>query len=103
MLDIIGYLESYFRILKDNDLPMKPNDQNSDGILYKFIQLREEAKRLSNETLSKNPILKGHIDYLVSFRNRITHDYDSVSYNYFNEIFDVDLPSLKDEIQKLVK
>ena len=103
MLDIIEHLESYYKIIKDNNLLMKPNDPNSDGILYKFIQLREETKKLSEDLLEANPILNEHIRFLTSFRNRITHDYDSVSYNYFDEIFDSDLPSLKEEINKLLK
>lgn len=102
MLDIIEHLESYNKILKDNNLSIKPNEPNSDGILYKFIQLREETKNLSEGLLKANPLLNEHIRFLISFRNRITHDYDNVSYNYFDEIFSNDLPSLKEEINKLL-
>ena len=103
MLDIIEYLESYYKKIQNSNSVMKPNDPNSDAILYKFIQLREEAKNLSKNLLSSNSVLSEHIKFLTQFRNRITHDYDSVSYNYFDEIFDSDLPSLKREIAKALK
>lgn len=79
---------------------MEPNNQYADGVIYKFIQLREEARSLSEEILNSNPTLLNNITPLIGFRNRLTHDYVNVSYSFFDEILENDLPALKKEIQK---
>jgi len=39
----------------------------------------------------------------VAFRNRLTHDYENVSYTFFDEIIEHDLPNLKKEIERIVR
>lgn len=103
MLEIIEYIEEYHSFIIKSHSGMKPNDPNSDAILYKFIQLREEANHLSNEVILSNDVFKKHIKSLIDFRNILAHDYDGVSYTYFDDVFSKDLPSLKEEIMKLLK
>lgn len=78
------------------------NDQESDGIVYKFLQLKEETNKLSNEFLINNIEISKNIRLLNGLRNRIVHDYDNVSYSFFIEIIENDLPKLKEMIQKLL-
>ena len=82
---------------------MKPNDQDSDGIAYKFIQLREESKKISENILVKYPIITKHLNLLSGFRNRITHDYDNVRYSFFEEILNNDIPVLKNILIEIIK
>lgn len=100
MLDIINYIEKYLNNMENNNLKMEPNSQYADGVIYKFIQLREEAKNLSEDLLLNNPVLSNNIKPLIGFRNRLTHDYENVSYSFFDEIIENDLPILKNEIIK---
>lgn len=78
------------------------DDQDSDGVLYKFIQLREETKKVSTVFLESNPNIKQIFILLNGFRNRITHDYENVSYSFIDEIVEYDLPILKTEIMKIL-
>ena len=100
MFEYINIIEQYSQNMKDNDIRMTPNNQLADGIIYKFIQLREEAKNISSELLNANPELEKNIRLLSGFRNRLTHDYENVEYSFFDEVFLNDLPSLKAEIEK---
>ena len=99
----IDYILEYMKVIKDNHSKLKPNDQNSDGVIYKFIQLREESKNLSHDFLISNPKINSSVQALNGFRNRLTHDYDNVSYSFFDEIIDSDLPLLKTNILKALK
>lgn len=102
MLIYIDYINNYVSVINENNSNIKPNDQNSDGLIYKFIQLREESKNLSEEILINNPVLNSNIKSLINFRNRLTHDYDNLVYSYFDEIIEHDLPILKEEIEKIL-
>lgn len=103
MLFYINCIYEYAdRINKSNSF-LQANDQNSDGVIYKFIQLREEAKNISKELLEKNAILEKNIQSLIGFRNRLTHDYENVSYTYFDEILEHNLVELKNEIEKILE
>lgn len=48
------------------------------------------------EQINKN------IQSLIGFRNRLTHDYENISYSFFDEIIQYDLPILKKEIEKII-
>lgn len=102
MLDYINIIEDYLNNMEKINAHMEPNNQYADGVIYKFIQLREEAKNLSDDLLSNNPELRNNINPLIGFRNRLTHDYVNLSYTFFDEIIDNDLPALKNEIKKSI-
>ena len=61
---ILEYIEN----IKDNGSLMMPDDQDSDGILYKFIQLREETKKISDIFLESNIKIKKSFILLNGFR-----------------------------------
>ncbi|MDE6661376.1 MAG: DUF86 domain-containing protein [Anaeroplasmataceae bacterium] len=103
MLIYIDYIMEYVNNIKKDNSILKPNDQASDGVIYKFIQLREESANLSEEFLNNHPSIQRNVRLLNGFRNRLTHDYDNVSYTFFDEIIESDLPRLKKEILKVVK
>ena len=44
MLMYINYILAYAQNIKNHNSIIKPNDQFSDGIAYKVIQLKEESK-----------------------------------------------------------
>ena len=54
---------------------------------------------MSDRLLENYPYIKNSIRLLGGFRNRLTHDYENVSYSFFNEIILSDLPRLKSEIE----
>ena len=91
ILKYIKYILEYYETIKKQNKIIMPNDQDSDGIIYKFLQLKEECSKLTNDFLLDNPIIYNHIKLLNGFRNRLVHDYDNVSYTFFEEIIENDL------------
>lgn len=102
ILKYIDFIFVYVNNIEENNGYLKPNDQYSDGVVYKFIQLKEEFSKLSNELIDSNIYLKETLKLLNGFRNRLTHDYENVSYSFFNEIIKCDLPKLKSEIENII-
>lgn len=98
MLHYIDTIERYTAHLRAAGKEIQMDDQDSDGIIYKIIQLREEAGNLSEEFLEANPNIKSIVSFLRGFRNRLVHDYENVRYQFFDEILSEDLPSLKQEL-----
>ena len=102
MLTYINYINEYMKYIKEINGKLLPKNQDSDGVIYKFIQLKEESSKLSEQLLISNPILSKNIKLLNGFRNRLTHDYDNVSYDYFEEIINYDLIILSNEILRIL-
>lgn len=71
-----------------------------DVILMEFENLTNFALRLSPELLESHPEL--HINELKAIRNRIAHDYLSVSLEILYDSIDKDLPELKENLNKLI-
>ena len=65
----------------------------SDSIQYEFEKLYFDSTRLSGELRVFYPEL--HIDDLRGMRNRIAHDYESVSLNILFDTIENDLPKLE--------
>ena len=42
ILKYIKYILEYYETIKNQNKIIMPNDQDSDGIIYKFLQLKEE-------------------------------------------------------------
>ena len=95
MLTYIELILQYVDNIRQHYDYIKPNDQLSDGMIYKFIQLREESTKLSQEFLIINNEIYQSVKLLNGFRNRLTHDYENISYSFLDEIIDSDLPKLK--------
>ena len=65
----------------------------SDTIQYEFEKLYEDSTRLSMEFRINHPWL--HIDDLRSIRNRVAHNYESVSIDILLDTAEKDIPKLK--------
>ncbi|MBE6127597.1 MAG: DUF86 domain-containing protein [Erysipelotrichaceae bacterium] len=100
MLEYIRLIGIYTDRVHRSGGELVPNDQLSDGVAYKFMQLREESKKISPELLLRFPDFEAQIHKLNGFRNRLTHDYENVSYSYFDEIVEVDLPKMSRAIEE---
>ena len=57
---------------------------------------------MSDKLLDSYPYINSSIRLLGGFRTRLTHDYENVSYSFFNEIILSDLPRLKKEIESII-
>ena len=73
----------------------------SDAIQYEFEKLYEDSTRLSIEIIAYHGE-ELHINDLRSIRNRVAHDYESVSIKILLDTIENDMPILKTDLQKLL-
>lgn len=73
----------------------------SDAIQYEFEKLYEDSTRLSMDLRMSHPEL--HLDDLRGIRNRIAHDYESVSLKILVDTAKKDIPELKETLERFLK
>lgn len=69
-----------------------------DSMLFRMIQISENAKRLSDVFKEKHDIIPWHS--LSGLRNRIVHDYGNVDLKIVYETLKVDIPELLELLKK---
>ena len=72
----------------------------SDAIQYEFEKLYEDMTRLSLELRIMHPEM--HFDDLRSIRNRVAHNYESVSLQILLDTVHDNIPSLKADLENLL-
>ena len=83
--------------MKDVDLrELNDNEILLDSMLFRMIQISENAKRLSEEYKED----KKHLPWneLSGLRNRIVHDYGNVDLNTVFETLKYDIPELMEQL-----
>jgi uncharacterized protein with HEPN domain len=80
---------------------LNANEILLDSMLFRMIQLSENAKNLSDEYKKE----RGNIPWnaMYGLRNRIVHDYGNVDLNIVYETLKNDIPELLGNISKYVK
>ena len=73
----------------------------SDAVQFEFEKLYEDSTRLSLEFKTSHPDL--HIDDLRAIRNRVAHDYESVSLDVLLDTIENDIPVLKSLLEEAIK
>ena len=84
--------------MKDVDIEeLNANEILLDSMLFRMIQLSENAKKLSDEYKEK----RGYIPWnaMYGLRNRIVHDYGNVDLNIVFETLKNDIPELLEMIK----
>lgn len=87
----------YLRVLKIEKV-IKVDSQLSDGLVFKFIQLRQEFAFLSKKILDKNKELKDQYKHLVGLRNIAAHTCTRTNTSIIQKILKVDIVSLKQQV-----
>ena len=86
--------------MKDVDIEeLNANEILLDSMLFRMIQLSENAKKLSDEYKEK----RGYIPWnaMYGLRNRIVHDYGNVDLNIVFETLKNDIPELLEMIKRI--
>ena len=84
-----------FIVLHMKDVVIEELNENEvllDSMLFRMIQLSENAKKLSDEYKMKNSNVPWNAIY--GLRNRIVHDYGNVDLNVVFETLKNDVPEL---------
>ncbi|MBQ2922375.1 MAG: DUF86 domain-containing protein [Tyzzerella sp.] len=76
---------------------LNKNEVLLDSMLFRMIQVSENAKKLSDELKETNSYVPWRA--LAGFRNRIVHDYGNVDLNIVYETLKNDIPSIVDKIE----
>ena len=73
----------------------------SDTIQYEFEKIYEDTTRLSMELRITHPEL--HIDDLRGIRNRVAHEYESVSLAILLDTIEKDIPILNQDLKSFIE
>ncbi len=85
--------------MKDVDLQeLNDNEVLLDSMLFRMIQISENAKRLSEEYKENRDNLPWN--ELTGLRNRIVHDYGNVDLSIVFETLKYDIPELMEQLRK---
>lgn len=91
---LIGLTEKYsYEEIEKNELVL-------DSIFFRFIQIAENASKLSKEFKARH----SNIDWgsISGLRNRIVHDYGHTDLNIILETLKVDIPELKNVLEQYI-
>lgn len=83
-----------------SDEEIKANYLLSDSIQFEFEKLYEDSTRLSAELRVDNPDF--HIDDLRGIRNRVAHNYESVSLKILIDTIRNNIPALRDTLFEFI-
>ncbi|WP_026525869.1 MULTISPECIES: HepT-like ribonuclease domain-containing protein [unclassified Butyrivibrio] len=84
--------------MKDVDLQeLNRNEVLLDSMMFRMIQISENAKKLSAEYKSEKSNLPW--DELSGLRNRIVHDYGNVDLDIVFETLKYDIPELLEQLK----
>ncbi len=76
------------------------NDETVDAVMMQITQVAEDAKRVSDETLSTIPQVPWR--HVKGIRDRIVHDYGSVDVEIVKDVVEHSLPDLIDAVSAAV-
>ncbi len=86
-------LEFIVAHMRDVDMEeLSANEVLLDSMLFRMIQISENAKRLTDEYKLSHPYVPWNA--LSGLRNRIVHDYGNVDLNIVYETLKNDIPEL---------
>ena len=93
-------IQEYFKLVKDFKT-FENNNEKIEAIVFNYIQIGENANKLSSEFIENHPDLK--IYKVIGLRNQMTHDYQGISIKIVYDITLKDLPILIQQIKKILK
>jgi uncharacterized protein with HEPN domain len=92
----IGFIVEH---MKDVDLQgLNENEVLLDSMMFRMIQISENAKKLSAEYKTEKSSLPW--DELSGLRNRIVHDYGNVDLDIVYETLKNDIPELLEDLNE---
>ena len=99
---IISDLE--FIINKTKNISLEEFDSDemlNSAVNFKFIQISENANKLTDEIIKANPDVPWH--RIKGLRNKIVHDYDNVFIDVIYQTIKEDLPLLSEQLKELLR
>ena len=101
LLDILESARAAIKYMRDKTWDEFSRDHLlQDGVVRRLEIIGEASGRVSEETQMKYP----HLPWMAmkGTRNKIIHEYDSIELDIIWKIVQEDLPTLIDELEKII-
>ncbi len=93
----INYL---IRVTKDiNIKELEENEMLLDSIMFRFIQISENFKRVTEDIKNNNTHIPWNL--IIGLRNKIVHEYGKIDLSIIYEVLKTDLRTLLVDLVKL--
>lgn len=102
LLSLLETMEKIFRYTAGyhSAEELYQNDRDFDAAMMNFIVIGEQVGKLSEDIKSKNNQINWAKIY--SLRNILAHHYFGINVDIVWQIINIDLPILKDELNKII-
>ena len=98
VLKDISYL---LRVTKDiSKDQIEKNEMLQDSVMFRFIQISENLKRVSNELRELNNQIPW--SQVIGLRNKIVHDYGTIDLTIIYDVLKNDLNKLYKDLKELI-
>ena len=98
MLESMEKIEFYSKGMSFETL--KSNEMAFDAILRHLTVIGEAANKLSSSLMQHHDYINWH--GIISFRNRLVHEYFGIDYNLVWEVISENLDEIKTHIQSIL-
>ena len=89
------------RVTKDiSKEQLEKNEMLQDSIMFRFIQISENLKRVSNELRELNNQIPW--SQVIGLRNKIVHDYGTIDLTIIYDVLKKDLNKLYVDLKELI-
>ena len=99
ILTSVSRIEEYSRNLSFEDF--KKDQKTIDAVIRNLEIIGEAARNVPEDFSEKHPELPWR--EMISVRNKVIHEYFGVDVSILWQTIKEDLPSLKNQVQKLIK
>lgn len=98
---VVKDIKYLLRVTKDvSKTELEENETLLDSVMFRFIQISENIKRLTKELKNDNP----HIPWVlvIGLRNRIVHEYGKVDITVIYDVLKENLNELYKDLKELI-
>ena len=98
---VITDIKYLIRVTKDvSKEELEDNETLLDSVMFRFIQISENLKRVSDDLRENNPNIPWH--QAIGLRNKIVHEYGKIDLTIIYDVLKHDLDNLYKELKLLV-
>ncbi|MCK9166464.1 MAG: DUF86 domain-containing protein [Acholeplasmatales bacterium] len=98
---VVKDIKYLLRVTKDvSKIELEENETLLDSVMFRFIQISENIKRLTEKLKNDNP----HIPWVlvIGLRNRIVHEYGTVDITVIYDVLKENLNKLYKDLKELI-
>lgn len=98
---VVKDIKYLLRVTKDiKKAELEENETLLDSVMFRFIQISENIKRLTDELKNNNPNIPWRL--VIGLRNRIVHEYGAIDITVIYDVLKENLSELYKELNFLL-